>query len=352
MVRLGVLGLVIWLGVAPALASAGSSPEEEAFRFAKAGDLERALKTLTGSPTPSAEAYLRLVVVLAKRQEYALGATVAAKGQAAFPDHTGLMNVAGLLAFRLGQWEEAERLWRRVLAVKPGDSFAASWLRKLQPGQPPAASESADSEMLEAAKNLTEKADQKASPSPAPFAQRSAYAISEPRLPRDEQEKLAKNLFEEMSTLKLWDLDAFERLHREVIVRCPDTPHAQLSCWKLANLFLTGRDQPDFPAIIAVLETLMERYPSSPLANQAIPRLVRAYEETKQPSRIKDLLAARLADSSLSDQEFISLALPYAKALSALGEAEEAATVFRQIIDRDGGRGSYAVEVARRALGE
>ena len=108
---------------------------------------------------------------------------------------------------------------------------------------------------------------------------RGLLRLKEPGLPCLKEE-LAKELFTIMDKTDKYDLKTFIALYNLVIKECPDTVKAQISLWRLSNLYLFSGDKPDHPKTVELMEHLIQRYPDSSYIPNAKQRLLNAYEET------------------------------------------------------------------------
>jgi tetratricopeptide (TPR) repeat protein len=155
------------------------------------------------------------------------------------------------------------------------------------------------------------------------------------RLPLEEQEKLAKELYGIMAKTDEWDTEAFIKLHRQVIEQCPDTRWAQESLWRLSNLYLSAKDPPDYLEIIDLMEQLSTKYPGSLFCPDAKHRLLIAYEQTgnyrKAVALYEDMFARD--PGIVGRDEYAAVLIGYAKALSESGNKEKARTIYQKVID-------------------
>lgn len=103
-----------------------AGPLEEGKSLEKAGQLEKALTLyLDGlKSNPSEELYREAGTILGKLQRYQQAVSLLEEGLQKFPDSTSLMNLLGLVKFKLGATAEARTLWEKVLARNPSNSFA------------------------------------------------------------------------------------------------------------------------------------------------------------------------------------------------------------------------------------
>ncbi len=174
------------------------------------------------------------------------------------------------------------------------------------------------------------------------------------KLTLPEQEERARKLFAIMVKTDKYDLKTFIDLYGRVIEECPDTVKAQISLWRLSNLYLSSGDKPDYPKIIELMEYLIERYPDSRYIPNAKQRLLRAYEETGNTKKTLPLYEEIFVQhpETLNDPKLAAYMLGYAKALAATGDRQKAASVYNKVISFGEKAQDFIVNIARDELGK
>lgn len=154
------------------------------------------------------------------------------------------------------------------------------------------------------------------------------------KLSLEEQERLAKQLFTEMSKADNYDTDLFIRLYARVIKECPDTEKAQEAYWRLTNLYLQAFDPPQYEKIVSLLEEAVKKYPNTPATPHYKQRLLRAYEETRQWQRAVTLYEEALIANPeiLSEPENAATMIGYADALIGSGNKEKALSILNKVV--------------------
>lgn len=146
------------------------------------------------------------------------------------------------------------------------------------------------------------------------------------KLSPKEQEELAQQLYETMAKTDKWDIEAFIKLHGQVIEQCPDSKRAEESIWRLSNLYLTAFDSPEHNKIIELMEYLLKRYPSSLLVPDAKKRLLLSYKETGNYQKM-----IKLYDEAFNQTpEMTAYLLEYAEALSKTGNIGKACEINKK----------------------
>jgi tetratricopeptide (TPR) repeat protein len=290
-------------------------------------------------PDSSEDLYVEAASFLGKVQRYEVAESVLERGLKAYPESTSLMNLQGLIKHRKGDNDAATKMFEAVLARDAENSFAKKWLETVKSGAPVSGSETQSGEDSDSTSSY--------SPSPSGVYQVSAS------LGKEEQLKLAVELYKEMMELEKWELDRFIELHKQVIERCPLTDQAEESCWRLSNLYMLGQDPPDFDNVIAVLEHLLKQYPETELLPDAKNRLMMAYQRTGRMNELVGLyeeLFTRDPEPE-DDQTFMVRALEFGNALTAVGRGADAALWYQKVIERDNNRNSLEARAARARLG-
>ncbi|MBP7633086.1 tetratricopeptide repeat protein [Candidatus Ozemobacteraceae bacterium] len=341
-----LVALVLCLaGSIPAVAADPADALKECRALERAGKFEEALEKylelLKASPTE--ELYRDTGSLLGKLQRYDEAEKLLKDATQAFPRSTPLLNLQALIALRKGRTEDARALWKTVLEIDAGNSFARKELDKL--GQAGTAS-------------VPEAPAPALSSAPAPVdaaavTDKPAQGKNETSLSPEEQKKLALSLYEEMIALDKWETARFEALHRQVIEKCPATDHAIESCWRLSNLYLTSEDKPRYDELIEVLEHLVTKYPDSKIVPDAKNRLLIAYKDSGRHEKVVTMYQELFKlNPSPDERTFMIWALDYANALSAVGKTDEARVLYEQVVEKDGGKDQLEARVARERLGQ
>jgi len=336
-----VLVLVMALSGLTQPVAGASDGLKECRALEQAGRFEEALAKYQSliQAAPSEELYRETGSLLGKLQRYDEADALLKKALEAFPKSTSLMNLQALIAYRRGQTQEARTIWNGVLALDPDNGFARDWLSKLGKPAAQASGTAAPDVPVAASASGTDEAGPAA---PAPGASLSP----------EEQQKLAKKLYQEMYALDKWETVRFEELHRQVIDKCPATEEAIESCWRLSNLYLMADDKPRYDDVIQVLEHLIAKYPTSPIIPDAKNRLMLAYKEGGHPDKLVVMYQELFKlNPNPDDRMFMIWGLEYADALAATGKTTEANTLYEQVIERDGGKDQLEARVARERLG-
>ncbi|MCX8026666.1 MAG: tetratricopeptide repeat protein [Thermodesulfovibrionales bacterium] len=168
----------------------------------------------------------------------------------------------------------------------------------------------------------------------------------------EEQEKLAKELFTQMSKADKNDTDVFIRLYTRVINECPDTEKAQEAYWRLSNLYLQAFDKPDYEKIASLLEEAVRRYPNTPATPHYKQRLLRAYEETKQWKKAVGLYEEALKTNPeiLSDPDNAATMISYAEALFGSGNKQKALMILNKVVGFGNKIEDWLLEVAKEKI--
>ena len=178
-------------------------------------------------------------------------------------------------------------------------------------------------------------------------------APTQEKLSPEEQEKLAAELFQKMVDTPEDQYDTFIQLYQQVMDQCPDTEKAEISYWRLSNLYLNAFDPPRFEEMITLLETFLVRYPNSDGVDQVSQRLVNAYERTEKWCEAAAMYA-KVVPSPLpddADDQLLAVTSLYANDLKKCGKNEEALPWFREIVRVAGTRDTLEVRAAKEELG-
>ncbi len=313
-------------------------------------DFEGALKIYKESlkEKPSVEIYTEAVSLLGKLQKYESAETVLNKALQDFPNNTSLLNLLALIQFRKGDKPAAKSTWEKVLVLDKGNSFAKQWIGKF-----------GKTEAAEVTSTSPDSGEKSANEEEKTFvddysgSMTGAYKVSH-ELSIDDQKVLAKNLYTQMMSLDKWEIEEFIRMHRKVIEKCPDTDQAEESCWRLSNLYLLAVDPPDLQGVIDVLEHLLKTYPQTPLRPDAKNRLLVTCQRAGQFDKVVSLYEElfTLDPDPQDDKMFMVRCLEFGNALIAVGRRDDAANLFRKILEKDGERNSLEARVAKKKLAE
>jgi len=315
----------------------------------RAGKFEEALaKYLELIKTaPTEELYREAGSLLGKLQRYDEADALLKEATNAFPKSTPLLNMEALIAHRKGRTDEARSVWKNVLEIDSSNTFAREWIAKLD--RPGTASPTEAPPATAAKAGPAQESPASSTTAGLPEATASASAPLTP----EEQEKLAKKLYEEMIGLDKWETSKFEELHKRIIETCPATDYAIESCWRLSNLYLMADDQPRYEDVIQVLEHLVTKYPNSQIIPDAKNRLLLAYKNGGHPDKVITMYQELFKiNPDPDDRTFMIWALEYANALSAVGKPEDARKLYEQVIEKDGGKDQLEARVAREKLGQ
>lgn len=346
--------VLCFAGGFPVTAADPTDALKECRALERAGKFEDALEKylVLLKAAPSEELYRDTGSLLGKLQRYAEAEKLLKEATQAFPRSTALLNLEALIALRQGRGDDARRIWKTVLEIDAGNSFARRELDKLEhrgtasPAKTPAPATAQIETPPAPATPQIETA-------PVPALERPVMGKEGTPLSPEEQKKLAEKLYEEMLGLDKWETARFEELHRQVIEKCPATDHAVESCWRLSNLYLMADDQPRYEDVIQVLEHLVTKYPNSRIVPDAKNRLLLAYKNGGHPDKVVTMYQELFKiNSNPDDRTFMLWGLEYADALSAVGKAEEARALYQQVIEKDGGKDQLEARVARERLGQ
>ncbi len=305
---------------------------EAAKKYDEAITLYReALKT-----DPSEEIFKKAASLLGKLKRFDEAGEVLKAGLAKFPESVGLRNLQGLVNFSTGRKDTARSDWKWVLDKEPQNKFAQEWMAKLpSQGGTPATAPGATTSSAGSGSVAGDEDDQTP-------------------LKPEEQEKLAKKIFDELGGTDQWKLEEFEKKYQTVIKRCPDTQQAQEACWRLSNLYLTGYEaangSPNYQGIIDTLEHLIAKYPKTVIREDAEKRLLFAYEKGGKFDKAAEIYSRRILDPELDDESYMTVAIGYADSLSQIGKGEEARKLYETVIQRDNNRNGFQAEIARMRL--
>ncbi|MEW6709848.1 MAG: tetratricopeptide repeat protein [Candidatus Riflebacteria bacterium] len=294
--------------------------------------------------TPTEDLFIESGSLLGKMQKYENAQTILEKGLQTYPDSKSLKNLLALILIRKGDAAKGKEMLEEVLKADPNNSFAKSWIEKVNKG------ETAEEPESDEGKPAGEK-PASAGTGSSPTAGSGAFTVDS-SLSEAEQQELAKNLYKEMMELEKWELDSFKELHRKVIEKCPLTANAEESCWRLSNLYMLGEDPPDFESVISVLEHLLKQYPDTPLFPDAKNRLLIACQQTKQMDKVVAIYEELFTrdPEPADDKTFMVRALEFGDALSAVGRSADAQAWYQKVIARDDGKDGLEARVARERL--
>lgn len=306
--------------------------------FEKDGKLDQALQTYQEAikAGPVEELYRKAGSLLGKMQKYKEAETLVSEGIAKYPDSTSLVNLHGFIQLKMGSADEARKSWEKVLAKDPNNSFAKEQIAKM-PESKPATTKNTEPETT----MVTSVDGTESTPAHQPLPDKPASSLSP-----EEQEKLAQQLYQDMSQIEENDRESFIAAHRKVIDKCPATKWAEESCWRLSNLYWTNYDSPKFDEGIPLLEYLIKNYPNSEFVSPAKKRLIVAFKDTNNNEKLAGLYAEMFKrQEEFTPGEFRARALEYADALVALGKKEEAKNLYQEIVKRSEEKSDFNTEV-------
>ena len=170
-------------------------------------------------------------------------------------------------------------------------------------------------------------------------------------LPVAEQDALASRLFKEMAEAEKWDLDTFIADYKTVIVKCPDTPQAEMACWRLSNLYLTADQEPNHEGVIETLEHFTTKYPGNILYGEAKERLLISYKAILDWKKVGEMYEELFRlNPQPTDEETMRWSLGYGEALAELGKKDQAKKYFEEVLKKDNNRDSLEARVSRAKL--
>lgn len=343
-----LLALVLcFTGGVPVAAADPTDALKECRTLERAGKFEEALTKYLEliQIAPSEELYRDAGSLLGKLQRYDEAEKLLKEATQAFPRSTALLNLEALIALRKGRTEDARHLWKTVLEIDAGNSFARKELDKL--------ATSGTASLTKAPAPAASSAPVQIETASAPSQDKPASEKEGTPLSPEEQKKLAEKLYEEMISLDKWETVRFEELHKQVIEKCPATDHAIESCWRLSNLYMMADDHPRYEDVIEVLEHLVTKYPNSQIIPDAKNRLLLAYKDGGHPDKVVVMYQELFRNNpNPDDRTFMLWGLEYADALSAVGKADEARILYQQVVEKDGGKDQLEARVARERLGQ
>ncbi len=173
---------------------------------------------------------------------------------------------------------------------------------------------------------------------PAPTA---TPAASGP-LSKADQEKRAAELYEYLTKISRNDIETIEKTMWEIVDRCPESSQAPDALWKLSNLYLTGKNQPDYDNTQKALEKLATAYPSfqpSLPMESALPpvqkRLGFVYEKKENWDKVIELYEPLFKDpSKLSRGDCAGYGLTLGGIYEKKGQKEKARPLYEEILRR------------------
>lgn len=175
------------------------------------------------------------------------------------------------------------------------------------------------------------------------------------KLGPEEQAALAKKLFQQMIDTPEDKLEVFDRLYKEVMERCPDTPQAEISYWRLSNLYLMAYEPPKMEEIITLLERFLARYPKSEGVPHAKQRLQMAYERTGRWCKAADMYDDAMPQppaQPAGDGRNVAIYLLHAEALNKCGRLDQAKAWYQVVQKAGGAENGLEVQVAKDALAQ
>ena len=189
-----------------------------------------------------------------------------------------------------GQWSEAAREYERSLAFVPDEGVA----RRL------------------------EEARRRGTPGAAP-------ANPDPAARAAALEKQAGELWSSLAAGLDWDATQAEATCRRIVQEFPGTSLAPEALWRLSALARMRKEGPDERGVAECMDTLIVRYPDSPLVPAALRRRLESRVALEQWELASAAYSEVLATSEHEPPgERASLCLGWARVLVDLGRREEA----------------------------
>lgn len=169
------------------------------------------------------------------------------------------------------------------------------------------------------------------------------------KLSIEEQEKLARELFIQMSKADKYDTELFIKLYNRVINECPDTEKAQEAYWRLTNLYLQAFDEPDYAKIVELLEDAVKKYPNTSATQHYKQRLLLAYVESKQWGKAIGLYEETINKNPdiLSNPDNAATLIDYAECLINTGNREKALKILNKVVDFGDKIESWLLDIAK-----
>lgn len=304
--------------------------------------------------SPDDTIYVACIALLGKMTRFRDARTLADTGLKNVPASTGLLNISGLIHFRLGDSHRAIADWEAVLRIEKDNRFALDWLRKARANAPDrptgSGTKALDIPPPEAAKEPEGAGSENPETTTSPDILTIRVADNPGSL--EDQIKKAKDIYTVMISTDENDLETLERLHLQVICGCPDSPLAQKSIWMLSNMLEFAFPEPQVKKQVTLLEHLRDKYPDCPAGPSLMNRLVNAYRGTNQVEKLVSLYSTALGQAKVDDREWVIHGLEYAKVLKETGQTQDACTTLQEVIRRDGNKNSFEATVAKSLLGK
>jgi tetratricopeptide (TPR) repeat protein len=300
---------------------------KEGAEFEKANKVDEALvvykKALEAGPNE--DLYRKIGSIYGKKQQYDEAENILKESLEKFPESTSLMNLSGFIQLKKGNAAVAIEVWKKVLGKDPKNSFANEWLGKT--------AKTSGSEVPAAV-----AASDDGTPATTPSSEGGMLGLKgESSLPLDEQEKIAKQMWQDMAQMDTQEYTAIESCLLTVVNKAPKTKRAEEALWKLHNLYARFKDEPEFDKVTEVLEFLIKKYPDSEFAPQAKKTLLWAYGKTTNNAKLVELYGDLFQRrDAFSPEEFRAYGIEYADALAAVGKKAEAKALYEEIIQKAG----------------
>lgn len=151
-----------------------------------------------------------------------------------------------------------------------------------------------------------------------------------------EQNTLAREIFDDISSLDRYDLEEIEMLYLQLIEEAPDTVEAELSYWYLSNMYIQAYSPSRYADAARLLEQYQQQYPDSSLLERHFPtfakegitlvenRLLRLYLETEEWEKQAAIYDRIIPDPAAPDPHMVEELFLYAEAMKNVGRNEEA----------------------------
>ncbi|MBR4571568.1 MAG: hypothetical protein IKO19_12995 [Candidatus Riflebacteria bacterium] len=290
--------------------------------------------------------YVDYAALLINLKKYKECDEMLTKGASKYPDSLRIKNALGMAKYKNGDLSGASSQFSQVLSKDSENKYAKTMLENIRKEKLAASSPIADFTKDKTDVAVGDDEDY----SDASFGGGVTFKVSD-KLSLEEQQELSKKLYKQMMELDNDALTDFIKLHKQVIEKCPQTDHAQESCWRLSNLYFMGYQPPDFDGCKACLEHLLKQYPDTPLMPDAKNRLLICYQKTGDSNGVCRLYEELFRnDPEPDDKTFMIRGLEYANALAEVGKTDEARAWYTKVLEKDDGKNSLQARAARKKL--
>ena len=352
--------LMLAITISSLLAVSANAANDAAI-IKKAKDLQNAKKfdeavklyEANTKTTASENLYLDYATLLINLKKFKECEDMLNKAVAAYPNNLRLKNALGQVKYKNGNLSGASTLFSQVLIKDSNNKYAKEMLDKIRKDKVAASSPLANIGKDKGSGNKSENADENLETEDLEdedFSGGLTFKLSD-KLSLEEQQELSKKLFLEMVELDKHEINSFISLYKQVIEKCHLTPKAEISCWRLSNLYILGTDPAEYNNCVACLEHLIKHYPNSEYVPAAKNRLLTVYEKTKNFNKLCSLYEEAFKnDPNPGPAEFMRRSVSYGKALKGAARYEEAQEWFTKVLELDKGKNSISARVARKEL--